>query len=81
LIFTAFQHKNIMKLVDVIHEDTILETKKLDGIEHLCRKKVAWAEFIRDELGVMRLNRVILVSHDFNLTAPDTRSILFDGLK
>ena len=70
-----------MQLVDLLQEDTILETKKLEGIEHLCRKKVAGAEFLRDEGGVLRLHRVILVSHDFNLTAPDTRSILLEGLK
>ena len=70
-----------MKLVDVIPESTIRETQTLVGIAELCQMKAAVAEFGREEDGSIRLHRAILVAHKVNLAAPDTLSMLLDGLK
>jgi len=63
---------------DMIHELTIQDVTKLEGIAYACRMDVAVAEFRDDDNStILRLKRVILTDSDFCLSSPNTREILF----
>ena len=61
---------------DAVHEDTVKDIIKLEGIAHGCKMNVTVAEFIADGLGIMRLKRAVFTDFDLCLSHPASLEIL-----
>ena len=61
---------------DMVHEDTVKDIIKAEGIAYGCKMNVAVVEFEADGLGIMRLKRLVLTDRDLCLSHVGTREML-----
>ena len=71
----TIEHQN--SYYGMVHDNTVRDLRKLEGIAHAAQMNIAVAEFVADSdnVEIMWLQRVILTDHAFCLSTPNSRTV------